>query len=202
MSIDQDMLEQIAKQGLGHIVALVRCPNCGYIAKSLEEETLLERRDSPCPNCAITGQSAGLAPNNYLEVANWIGEFAVSDNRRDYSSAVIVFCSFVEAMLETLKDDYLKLHPLPTSKRRKRFGFKDVFGVTFKDALNHAPPKLKEFASAWEDLREKRNRFLHGSSSYVINRSDANTAVALTADAVSSYRWLNNRHCLKYSRAA
>jgi ssDNA-binding Zn-finger/Zn-ribbon topoisomerase 1 len=56
MNIDEDMLEQIAKQGLGHIVALDRCPNCNYIATSDEE---LARRDSPCPNCAVTGHSAG-----------------------------------------------------------------------------------------------------------------------------------------------
>jgi hypothetical protein len=151
MSIEQDMLEQIAEQGLGHILALVRCPNCAYIAKSFEEENLLARRDSPCPNCAMTGQSAGLAPNNYLEVANWIGEFCSLRKSTRLFVAVIVFCSFVEAMIETLKDDYMKQHPtLLISRRRRRLDFKDVFGMTFKDALNDAPPKLKEFVCAWE----------------------------------------------------
>jgi hypothetical protein len=203
MTIDQDMLEQIAQQGLGHIVALAHCPNCGYIAKSSEEETLLARVESPCPNCAITGHGAGLGPNNYLEVANWIGEFAASDLRRDHSSAVILFCSFVEAMLETLKDDYLKLHPMSRiSKPNKPISFKNVFGVTFEDAFSDAPTRLKDFPSAWKDLREKRNKFLHGRSSYVIHRSDAHMAVAVTADAVNSYRWLHNKHCLSYSSAA
>jgi len=200
MNIDEDILEEIARQGLGHIVALERCPNCNYIATSDEE---LARRDSPCPNCAITGLAAGLGPSNYLDVANWIGEYAASNNRRDQSSAVILFCSFVEAMLETLKDDYLKLHPMsPTTKGRKRIEFKDVFGVTFRDALSDAPTRLKDFPSAWEDLRDKRNKFLHGGSSYVIHRSDARKAVTVTADAVNSYRWLNNKHCLSCSPAA
>jgi hypothetical protein len=109
----------------------------------------------------------------------------------------------VEAILETLKSDYLNLHPrASSSKPDKRLSFKDVFGVTFKDALSDAPSRLKSFPFAWEELRDKRNRFLHGKSSYLINGSDARKAVDVTADAVNTYRWLNNKYCLRPHAAA
>jgi len=198
MEIEDDILEHIAEQGLGHIVALSRCPNCNYIAKSSEEETLLARVESPCPHCGITGHGAGIAPNNYLQVANWIGEYAASPNRRDHSSAVLLFCSFVEGMLETLKSDYLRSKSNTSiAKVNKRRDFKDIFGMTLKAALNDAPSKLKEFPIVWGELRDKRNRFLHGHSSYLIGAADARQAVSLAAEAVNVYRWLNNKHCLK-----
>lgn len=197
--MDESIREIAAKQGLGHIVALARCPSCNYIAKSFEEETSLARRDLPCPHCGVTGNGAGLAPNNYLRVANWIGEYAISDNCRDHASAVFLFCSFVEAILEKLKGDYLELHPALKSKFKpnRRLTFKDVFGDTFSNLLSAAPTRLKNLPSIWEELRDKRNRFLHGESSYLISRSDAYKAMDSTVDAVNVYRWLNNKHCLR-----
>jgi hypothetical protein len=197
--MEDNIIENIARQGLGHIIALTRCPDCNYIAQSDNEETMLARRDQACPRCGIVGCSAGLVPSNYLDVANWIGEYAASGNRRDQASAVFLFCAFVEAILEILKEDYVKLHPgmkLKFSSDRQ-VSFKDVFGATFKDSLSAAPDRLKKFPSVWEELRDKRNRFLHGKSSYFIGRLDAHNATNSTVDAVNVYRWLNNKHCVK-----
>ncbi len=202
--MDEGVIENIARQGLGNIVALARCPDCNYIAQSDDEETMLATKDQPCPQCGIVGYGAGLVPNNYLDVANWIGEYAVSNNRRDHASAVFLFCAFVEVILETLKNDCLELHPKVKLKFKpdKWLSFKDVFGATFKDSLRVAPARLKNFSSIWEELRDKRNKFLHGKSSYLIGRSDAHKAMNSTVDVVNVYRWLNNKHCIKSQRMA
>jgi len=194
--MDEEMRGYIAQQGLGHIIALARCPECNYIAATFEEENSLERRDSPSPKCSGVGYSAGPAPNNYLNVANWIGEYAVIENRRDYTSAVILFCAFVESILETLKEEYLAIHPeirLPN----RRLSFKHVFGASLAESVVNAPTRISSFPSVWEELRDKRNRFLHGKSSYLISQADAYKAMDHAGDAVAVYRWLNNQYCLK-----
>jgi hypothetical protein len=196
--MDEEMREIIAQQGLGHIIALARCPDCNYIATSCDEEDSLAKKGSPCPKCGVVGYGAGIAPNNYLEVASWIGNYAAMENRRDYTSAVILFCAFVESILETLKDDYLALHPeiKLRFKADKRLLFKDVFGVSFAESVATAPINIRDFPSVWEELRDKRNRFLHGKSSYLMSRTDAHKAMDFTGNALQVYRWLNNKHCL------
>lgn len=198
MLMNRDMCERAARQGLRSIGIRARCPNCNYIAETSKEKHILLRRNSPCPKCGIIGRTARVAPSNYLDVANWIGEYAVAKNRRDQASAVILFCALVESILETLKDDYLALHPKTKTKVNKRSDFTGVFGVKLGDLLSAAPDKLKQFPSEWKELREKRNKFLHGkSSSYHIHEADAYKAMDLALVAIRVYVWLNNRYCLK-----
>lgn len=198
--MDKKMRERAARQGLGHIVARARCPNCNYIAETTKEEDALSRCDLACPKCGVVGQGARIAPNNYLYVATWVGEFAVSNNRRDHVAAVVLFCALTESILETLKDDYLTLCPHIKSKFKPTAdpSFKDVFGKTFGDVLESAPMDIKGFPSDWKNLRDKRNKFLHGkSSSYQIREVDAHKAMDLTLTAIRVYVWLNNTYCLK-----
>jgi hypothetical protein len=182
-------------------VARARCPNCNYIAETTKEEDVLSRPDLACPKCGVIGRVARIAPHSHLlDVATWVGEFAVSNNHRDHVAAVVLFCALTESILETLKDDYLKLHPPIKSKSKRTTdpSFEDVFGKTFGDVLKSAPTGVKGFPSAWEKLRNKRNKFLHGkSSSYQIREVDAHTAMDLTLTAIWAYVWLNNRYCLK-----
>jgi len=202
--LDRNLLERAAQQGLGHIGVRSRCYNCNYIAETDDEEDRLAKTNLSCPNCGLAGRGAGLAPSKYLDVANWIGQYAKTEYRRDHVSAVVLFCALTESILETLKDDYLGIHPKKKNKLKKKLesnkgpDFKDVFNNTLSDLLKTAPPNLRDFPSRWKDLREKRNKFLHAkSSSYLIHKTDADEAIVLTLMVFHVYTWLNNNYCLK-----
>ncbi len=160
----------------------------------------LIRKREPCPNCKSTNKTARISLDSYTEVGNWLGEYAVFDNRRDYTSAVIMFCALTEAILESIIDEYLELHPdkkLQFANNNMRT-IKDVLGSKLSDLLQAAPDNLKTFPENWEELRMKRNRFLHGkSSSFAITQDDAKKAMDYALKAISVFAWLNNTYCLK-----
>lgn len=193
-----NLRSRAAQQGIGIIAASVSCTNCNYIAETNEEKDILLRVNAPCPKCGTSGQTRGMAPSRYIDVANWIGEYAATKIRRDHVSAVIMFCALTESILETLKDKYISIHPEIKLKPKKYLLFKDIFGSTLCDLLNNAPGILKNFTLEWDKFREKRNKFLHGkSSSYHITESDAHEAMDLALVAIQVYVWLNNKYCLK-----
>ncbi len=146
--MNDQLRSQLAKQGLGFTITPIRCPECNYLADSWEEKSRLLRRGAPCPNCKSTNATARITLDRYAEVANWLGEYAISNNRRDHASAVIMFCAFTEAILETIIDNCLEQHPdmkLQFDKNEKRT-IKDVLGQNLSDLLNSAPQSVKTFA--------------------------------------------------------
>jgi phage FluMu protein Com len=190
----------LAQQGLGTTLGPIRCPKCNYLAVLWSEKMLLIKKGEPCPNCKSTNKTARIALDNYTEVGNWLGEYAVSDSRRDHTSAVILFCALTEAILETIIEDYLELHPdrkLLVATKDKRT-IKDVLGLSLTDLLRAAPVSVKTFPQQWEVLRTKRNRFLHGrSSSFGMTKDDAEKAMDYAPAAINVFAWLNNKYCLK-----
>jgi hypothetical protein len=105
-----------------------------------------------------------------------------------------------EAILETITDDYLELHPDKKSQfiNNDKHTINDVLGSKLSDLLQAAPDSLKSFPENWEELRIKRNKFLHGkSSSFGMTKDDAKKAMDYVPCAISVFAWLNNKYCLK-----
>jgi hypothetical protein len=198
--MDEKIRVHLAQQGLGSTLVPTRCSKCNYLAILWPEKIQLIKRGESCPNCESTDKTARISLSNYIEVANWLGEDAVSDNRRENISAVILFCALVEAILETIIDDYLELHPDKKLQfiNNDRRTIKDVLGSKLDDLLQAAPDSLKSFPQNWEELRIKRNKFLHGkSSSFGLTKDDAKKAMDYTSSAFAVFAWLNNKYCLK-----
>ncbi len=111
-----------------------------------------------------------------------------------------MFCAWFESCLEELNEDYLELHPDIKEKLegKKRIYFEDVFGKTLSKLLETSPDYIKSFLVEWEEIRNKRNSFMHGkSSSYAITQDDGKKAMDLIANAVSTFVWINNQYCLR-----
>jgi hypothetical protein len=141
-----------------------------------------------------------LGINRYGLVANWIGEYAISEGARDHASAVVMFCALTEALLENIIEDYFELHPEVKSKFNdpERVKIEDVLGANLPKLLEQAPSDIRDFPDNWKTMRDKRNLFLHGkSSSFHINQTDAFSAMDFVPKAVSVFAWLNNRYCLR-----
>lgn len=189
-----------AKQGIGSIFIPDRCRVCNYLAITWAEKMALIQTASECPNCKTTGKKALITLSNYIDVANWVGEYTISSNRRDYASAVIMFCALFESCLEEIKQDYMDAHPdvKLEFESNERATLTDVLGSNLSQLLEQAPSDIKMFPIEWKEMRDKRNSFLHGkSSSYHINQADANKAMDLVANAVATFAWLNNKYCLR-----
>lgn len=197
--MDDEIRTALVKQGMGGTLAPIRCSTCKYLASTFEEEEQLLRKGARCPHCGKTNKVAFITLDNYIMVCDWIGEFAVSSNRRDHVSAIIMFCALVESIIETVKKDYLILHPEIASqiKDPEKALIKDVFAKTITQLLDSAPSDIKQLPVEWDILRTKRNNFLHGHSGCLyINQNDAKNAMDLTPKAIAFFIWLNNKYCV------
>jgi len=198
--MDEEIRIHVAKQGIGSISIPNRCRFCNYLAINWEEKTALIRTESECPNCKTSGRKSLISLGNYVDVANWVGEYAISANLRDYASAVVMFCALFESCLEEIIQDYMDLHPDIKTKfeNREMVTLKDIFGVKLPELLEQAPTHIKGFPADWKEMRDKRNLFMHGkSSSFHINQADANKAMDLVPRAIHTFAWLNNQYCLR-----
>ena len=175
----------------------LRCFTCNYLEIQWEEKINMTRK-GPCPNCKTSGKTARIALGSYGQVANWLGEYAISSNSRDYTSAVIMFCALVESMLESIKENFYNLHPEVKSRFRvpDRATIEDVLGADLDNLLATAPEHIKSFPKDWADLRAKRNSFMHGKSFFFIRQADAHKAMDLVSKAIETFAWLNNHYCL------
>ena len=164
------------------------------------EKLSLVRTASECPNCKTSGRKALISLSNYVNVANWVGEYAVSSNVRDYASAVVMFCALFESCLEEIIQDYMDLHPdiKLQFENKEKVTIKEVLGSSLPDMLEKAPSYIKSFPMDWKEIRDKRNLFMHGkSSSFHITQTDAKKAMDLVPIAIHTFAWLNNQYCLR-----
>jgi hypothetical protein len=198
--MDYELRFHAAKQGIGSIFLPTRCSVCNYLALDSAEQLALIRVASECPNCKSTGRKALISLTKYADVANWVGEYAISENSRDHVSAVLMCCALVESCLEEFIQDYVELHPGTKSHFHDtdKVEVKDVLGISLTQALEAAPVHLRPFPATWKGIRKKRTLFIHGkSSSLHIRQEDAHSAMDLVPLAIEVYAWLNNRYCLR-----
>ena len=204
--MDDELRIHTAKQGIGSIFLPSRCRVCNYLALGWAEKLALIRVASECPNCKTSGRKALISLSNYALVANWVGEYAISENSRDYASAVVMSCALVESCLQEIVEDYMDLHDdiKLRFEDNEKVTLKDVLGVSLTQSLESAPAHVKAFPNYWKEIRTKRNLFMHGmSSSFHINQPDAYAAMDLIPKAIEVFVWLNNHYCLrKVSNAA
>jgi hypothetical protein len=197
--MDDELRKTLVRQGMASTLIPIRCPECNYLARTLEEGEQLLRKGEKCPHCGIAGKIATITLYNYIMVFNWIGELAISSNRRDHASATIMFCALVEAIIETLKSDFLGIHTEVALElgNRERVSMKTVFGKTLTQLLNSAPSDIRDFPDEWEVIRNKRNDFLHGhKGDFYITQQDAQDAMDLLPKAIAVLVWLNNHYCI------
>jgi hypothetical protein len=207
--MDLDERKEIAEQSLSVILPSAQCPVCNYAYESGIEELDAMYVDEPCPNCGAKGIPRVMSRANYLEVIDWIAQYAVSSKQCDHLAAVILYCALEESMLEELKIAKLKKCPnmqkelgvdisdLEAGNYRSHPTFKDIFGKNFTQLLTEAPEVLAALPEKAKVLRTKRNKFLHGKgSSNQMNASDAHQAMDLAAVLVKAYAWINNRYCI------
>jgi hypothetical protein len=198
--MDDEFRVHAAKQGVGSIYLPTRCQVCNYLAISWSEKLALIQVASECPHCKTTGRKALIPLSNYALVGDWVGEYAISKNSRDYASAVVMSCALVESCLQQILEDYMDLHPDIKSRFEddEKVRLKDVLGASLTQLLQPAPKHIKTFPSDWQVVRKKRNLFMHGkSSSFHINQADAYAAMDLIPKAIEMFAWLNNRYCLQ-----
>lgn len=197
--MDARTRETVAKQGLGFILHSIRCSICQYIACGFSEEDTLER-GAPCPKCGQRGDAGELVAN-YFAVANWVGEYSVSANRRDHAAAVILFCAWVESLLEALKETRVStssvLKQQYAGRSLSKVKFKEVFPGAPSALLDKAPEALRGFWPRFTALRKRRDLLLHGTSEYTLSERHAHEAFDLATLAISAYVWLNNEYCVK-----
>ena len=79
--MDDSMRKAVANQGMGYIFHTVRCSECYFIPQSMDEDD----PETPYPKCRKVDTLGELGPNSYSTVANWVGQYAVSKNRRVFS---------------------------------------------------------------------------------------------------------------------
>jgi len=201
MTIEDKIRKALMKHGMGSTLVPIRCPSCNFLASTPEEEEQLFRKKAQCPHCGVKDKIAQITLDNYILVCDWIGQFATSSNHRDQVSATIMFCVLFESILETLKRDYISIHPEIDSRIKdteKTFKIKDVFGKTLIQLLDSAPLDIKQFPDEWETIRIKRNNFMHGHSGYLyLNQKDAQDVMDLTPKAIALFIWMNNKYCLR-----
>ena len=131
--------------------------------------------------------------------------FGYSEACEEHKVVVILACT----LLEKLFDDLLVL--LYTSKgvghaeaeekvsRLRGFDercrrFKKYAGLSLEDAIGQC--SIPVFFSNWEEVRDKRNKFVHGNP-FAIGVDWTEKAFNLAKNAFSVFAWLQNRFCLR-----
>jgi hypothetical protein len=193
----RDMWKIAAQQGLATGQYLVNCSHCNYIAQTWEESDILLQIGSSCPHCRQVSYTAS-AGQNFEILADRIGRFAISESREDRTRVPALACDLVTQMFQTLASRGLSSHPeiqglLDQSKPQpqKYLELIEKLGTA-------APTQLHRLATLWSDMLALRDRIAAADDADpIVKVDDLERAVALVDTALESYRYLNNRYCLR-----
>ena len=133
--------------------------------------------------------------------------FGYSEACEEHKVVIILACT----LLEKLFDDLLVLlytckgvgHAEAEAKVRRLWGFdercrtfKKYAGLSLKDAIGQC--SIRDFFSDWEEVRDKRNKFVHGNP-FAIGVDSTEKAFNLAKNAFSLFAHLQNSFCVSKS---
>ncbi len=160
---------------------------------------------TPCPNCGSEDKSMRdfIKGRNALILFGKIRDFFISNEKE---MVVILFCILFEVLVNNFFMSFLKAKNTPfkeiekflqkkiTISTKVNKTFEKFVGEKFEDAIK--PTKHKDFYANWNDIKDKRNNFIHGLSSGVSD-DDCKLAWKLTVNSSELFAFLNNKFCVK-----
>jgi hypothetical protein len=178
-------------------VMYCRCAHCNYLDNELDF-----RKTRICPHCGQTGIRVLFQKYSIQYFLELIQRLYMKDEPQ---AIVLVVCAMLERLLEDLLIEIMRKHKLDDARidqillevwrledRAKRL-FRDYTMSTLPQAIETL--SIKAFWKTWNDLKKKRDQFVHGKPAAMKN-SDGKEAFELALDAQYVFAQIHNRYCL------
>lgn len=136
----------------------------------------------------------------------WVKVSGLFEKEPERKAVVILTCTLIESFFFDLLVEILQFKGVTydlaytiidsyRNKENKENFFKKVTGETFCASLKSIDKE--KFYQNWEEIRKKRNNFIHKGMPYSITNDDAEQAYVIACESVAVFAGLHNRFCVK-----